>query len=329
MRRTTIVALVAAMLLALSGVAALAAGISCSGGFCAGTDEDDSMTGTSGFDRMFAFGGNDTLSGQDGGDELHGGEGNDEFPTIGFGGYPDAEPGADTFYGGPGKDIIWARKTAGQLGASLGASRQLGEDSDPDKVDCGAGDTDWAIYDGGEDVVNKANCERRDWTDEELPSCAPRPWDNASVKCFDGTKRSEKLLGRDDPDPRMVDVIWARGGNDELRGRHGYNWLVGGIGGDTIVGGPRDDALFSHNVEMFDDVPPGEGHDTLIGGDGDDFFDAVDGSSDTISCGGGDDWAEIDPNGLDTIMVPTDCEQIFDHNVGIFHWVHNVVKRRR
>jgi Ca2+-binding RTX toxin-like protein len=327
MRRATTVALVAAMLLALSAGAALAAFIQCpTGDFgnCEGTEQDDTLNGTPGRDIMNALGGDDDLNalggdddlwGDDGADELRGGNGVDEFGFF-FAGEPElegnAEMGKDTYYGGDGKDGIYSRE----------------QPAVKDIVSCGKGNTDWAIFDRL-DSVNR-NCERRDWTDEELPGCAFRPWDNASVKCWEGTERANKLVGRDKPDARMVDVIWANRGNDTVSGRRGIDLLVGGAGGDTIKGGPGEDGLFSYDEvqRSSDETPQGEGSDELYGGDGEDFIYAIDGTPDTISCGGGDDdWAQIDPD-LDTIVAPAECEIIEEEPESFFHWKRKGARRR-
>jgi hypothetical protein len=172
MWRATTVALVAAMLLALSMGAALALDINCTGGFCEGTDEDDTMNGTDQTDEMFARGGNDKLNAADGNDSAFGGPGDDWFfggadngsdqlhgeeGEDTFGGDPQnigqaIDPGTDTYTGGPGKDEIWAREG------------WFGEPEFADTVDCGEGNEDLAVFDETHDSVQ--NCERLDWTKE-------------------------------------------------------------------------------------------------------------------------------------------------------------------
>jgi Ca2+-binding RTX toxin-like protein len=328
MGRTMTIALVAVMLLALAAGVALAANIK-------GTQGDDpNLEGTQDADVIRALGGNDTAKGLEGNDkiyggagdddlqggadadELRGGEGDDEFGFF-FAGQPNIdgtpEMGEDTYYGDAGKDGIFSRE----------------QPAVKDSVNCGKGDMDWATFDSL-DSVNR-NCERRDWTDEELPGCASRPWDNAIVKCWKGTEEADKLVGRDNPDARMVDVIWANGGDDTLSGRSGIDLLVGGAGGDSINGGRGEDGLFSYDeVERSsgEEAPQGEGSDTLNGEDGDDFIYAIDGTPDTISCGGGDqDWAQIDPD-LDTIVAPAECEIIEDAVEDFFHWKRKSASRK-
>ena len=180
-RTTTTVALVAAILLALlTAGAVLAATIM-------GTKGDDiGLYGTDGPDKIYGKGGDDWI-------------GRAPWNCEGWGcsqsrDTTEDDPGADTYYGGPGKDVLDAR---GSGAASV------------DTLDCGEGGADLASFDRGRATNSettvfdkvKENCERRDWTDKELKDCTYKPWDNADVKCKVGTNRRDVLLGKDDPIP--------------------------------------------------------------------------------------------------------------------------------
>src|SRR5215218_9439510 len=78
MKSTTTVALVVALILALSAGAASAADIACPnaisnflGAWCAGTSQKDTMHGTQNSDSIFGKGGNDTLYGNGEDDHLY------------------------------------------------------------------------------------------------------------------------------------------------------------------------------------------------------------------------------------------------------------------
>ena len=123
MRRTVLLLASIALAVVLVGGAALAATISCAGGFqrCKGTEEADVLRGapkdTPELDRMIGLGGDDELyaeAGDDfmegglGDDLMSGGPGNDSFrwfyePDYT---YEEATAGNDTFYGGKGHDEI-------------------------------------------------------------------------------------------------------------------------------------------------------------------------------------------------------------------------------
>jgi Ca2+-binding RTX toxin-like protein len=355
------------VLLALTAGAALAATtITCpnadpgSSYTCVGTPDADTMNGTPGQDLMNGDAGIDTLKGFDGDDSLEGGEGED---TVYAGpGDDSAWSGTETIYGGPGNDRIDGVNVHGQDGEDAIGDEVWGEDptqqedsieetitggggndeivarddKSKDEIDCGAGSADLASFDKGPatspditvyDKVNTKTCERLDWTEEvPNPDCV-KPWDNAKVRCIKGTNRSETLVGRDDPDPRIVDLMWGGGQKDTLRARRGIDGLAGGAGNDTLDGGPGDDGLFGDYNTHDPDRP--EGSDKLYGEGGNDFIFAIDEKKDTISCGGGDDdWAQID-KGLDTVVARKDCEQIDNQSEGFYHWWRKSMRRKK
>ena len=67
MRRKIEILVVSVLLLALFAGAALAASITCTGGLCEGTDNEDTLSGTSGFDEINGKGAADKIFGLDGG----------------------------------------------------------------------------------------------------------------------------------------------------------------------------------------------------------------------------------------------------------------------
>jgi hypothetical protein len=101
-RRTIL--LLSTMMLALllaSGVA-LAANITCLGGPCAGTEENDRITGSLFDDLIQAKGGRDHVSARPGDDEVFGDAGGDEITGGEGGDYLDGGRGPDEIGGGPG-----------------------------------------------------------------------------------------------------------------------------------------------------------------------------------------------------------------------------------
>jgi Ca2+-binding RTX toxin-like protein len=318
MRHTaTPVALMAAIVLALlTAGAVLAHHVVDYTEITGATRDDDTLRGTSGNDYWEGSEGDDTIYGKDGYDLI----GRARFLAQDWGVTDDN--GADTYDGGPGKDIL-----------------ESSGDGSVDTIDCGAGAEDLASFDKGtatspqttvSDEVNTETCERLDWTNEELADCAVKPWDNADVKCKTGTKRADNLLGNDSPDIRIVDAMWGEGGGDTLRGRRGFDGLEGGPGKDALYGGPGDDALYGDGHDQaggFDQSGQFTGNDKhidkLYGGAGDDRIDAADVDApgtdaqkpDTISCGGGDhDFAlidvgiDVDPKGVTLKKGQAGCE---------------------
>jgi Ca2+-binding RTX toxin-like protein len=335
MRRTTTVTLVAAVLLALTAGAALAATISCpnadgrSGYDCEGTVDADTMNGTPGPDYMAGLAGHDTLNGFDGEDKI-------------------AAQG-DTVSGGPGNDAIAANNGV------------------KDKIDCGTGSRDIAYSDPkGIDIVS-SNCEWRrsyatpgycsygfgdgpPWTGPPASWSSPQgendwptgiPWVGEKIIwCVDGTPRDDKRLvgstGRSD----VIDSIWADKGDDTLNGGLGPDFLEGWSGNDILNGGAGNDFLYgdsSANPDDHSDQPGYDsrgffrraGEDKISGGPGDDFIGAIDNKKDTISCGGGNDVVQRDVSGVVlpgntepstvTDKVANDCEN-FEQPEGSLYW---------
>jgi Ca2+-binding RTX toxin-like protein len=311
MRRTaTPVALVAAIVLALLSAGAVLAYQPFPG---QATNGNDTLTGTSANENWVGSDGDDTIRGK-GGDDLIGRSLSSDPGYFG----KTYDPGADTYYGGPGKDIL----------DGLG-------DNAVDKMYCGAGGEDLASFDKGSaistqtkisDKVDKKTCERLYWGGD-LADCAEKPWSNADVICKTGTKRADTLLGRDSADILIVDAMWGEGGNDTLRGRRGFDGLEGGAGQDVLYGGPGDDYLYGNWYGAPPQgVTPEENPDTVYGEAGDDRIDVRDGGSgdpggvpDTISCGAGSDWAVIDigidtdPQGVPLESGQAGCESVAPH----------------
>jgi Ca2+-binding RTX toxin-like protein len=175
MRRITL--LLATMMLSLivvGGVALAATFTRCPGGGadCFGTNNDDTIKGTSGWEFIYAQGGNDTVDGGDGSDVLVGDDPNDRSldGEDKLDGGPDDDGlhgygGSDTLIGGGGADILDAGD--GESFGSQNTIRGGSGDDDlfsvngvPDTIDCGNGSEirgDTAVVDGL-DKVSK-NCE--------------------------------------------------------------------------------------------------------------------------------------------------------------------------
>ncbi len=116
MRRITTIAVLAALMLALTATVAFAA-------TKYGTSGNNVLYGTPYADTLYGYGGHDTLYGYGGKDKEYGGRGNDHL----YGGR-----GNDSLYGGSGTDRIY-----GGYGDDFVSS--VGDDSNRDYVDCGPG----------------------------------------------------------------------------------------------------------------------------------------------------------------------------------------------
>jgi Ca2+-binding RTX toxin-like protein len=178
MKRLTIVLAVMGMLLLSAGVA-FALTVNCTANrACIGTDDDDTLNGSSGVDYMQGRQGSDDLfanDGQfasmegdafdpanndtstDGDDFLKGGPGWDSM--VGFG-------GADTYYGKAKGDFMFAEESSVNKGEDIvygnrGNDWIEARDETKDTIDCGGGKHDVVFFDEGLDEVALSTCEHK------------------------------------------------------------------------------------------------------------------------------------------------------------------------
>jgi Ca2+-binding RTX toxin-like protein len=178
LRRAAMLAVVGSVLLVAFAGVALAAVITCTGGFCDGTNYSDQITGTEGYDHIEADSGDDDVFAQGGDDEVWGGRGDDAI----YGDYlPSGIVGSDTikgergddvmvgygrsdkYYGGPDDDEIDAREYGDLPGTDIirgerGRDEIYTVDGAKDIIDCGD-HRDLVTFDRNIDSV--ANCERQ------------------------------------------------------------------------------------------------------------------------------------------------------------------------
>ncbi len=176
----------------LSAGLAFAATYDCTAGrACIGTDESDTLNGSSSWDYMDGRQGDDRLFGNekgdfmsgdawdasgndtttDGDDLLRGGPSWDEL--VGFG-------GDDELYGGPAGDFIFAEESSVNEGEDIvygnkGDDLIFARDGVKDTIDCGGGKMDVAFFDkGGMDTVS-SDCEYKNkWPDFYFFSAAEK-----------------------------------------------------------------------------------------------------------------------------------------------------------
>lgn len=236
-----------------------------------GDDNDNLLTGTYGYDQIWALGGNDTIRGLGGDDEIWGGDGDD---VIQGGAGNDAlrgNAGADLVEGGGGNDTVSGVLDGDTL--SGGAGDDLIQYlTEPVLLDLGAGtarglDTPTAT----DHLAGFENARGSDGTDSLIG--------DAGANILDGDDGDDSLSGA--------------AGNDSLQGGYGNDLLAGGAGDDTLNGGVDHDladysaaagpvivdfaagtgtsADGSEGIDQFIDIEGavgGTGDDSLYGGDG-------------------------------------------------------------
>ena len=167
MRRTLLLMATAALALLVTSGVALAASVNCptaSGGYCYGTNADDSLYGTSNVDRIYGYGGQDLMYGYGGGDFMYGGNeaglgdkmrgGGGADRMNGQGGDDSIYGGAgnDTINGGAGNDVIQGDSGSDALNKGTGSDRVNAQDGEKDFITC-EGANDRVYYDRGLDVL--------------------------------------------------------------------------------------------------------------------------------------------------------------------------------
>jgi Ca2+-binding RTX toxin-like protein len=242
------------------------------------TQNDVSVFGNGGADRIFSGEGNDTLSGGAGDDTIDGNVGNDT--AVYSGNHTDYIITVDASYF---LDPFFATATVQQIG--------------------GGGD-------GTDTLTNVEFLQFADGTFSIADFLPPSPPPTAGDDIIIGTANADTidLLGGNDTYLGLGgnDKILGGNGNDDLRGGDGNDQVSGGAGSDTISGDAGKDSLNGNGGA--DSLSGGAGNDTIHGGldgdtlfgeDGDDFLFG-DAGNDWIDGGAGND--QIDGgDGVDTV----------------------------
>lgn len=178
-------------------------------------------------------------------------------------------------YGGPGADAL--------IGSAAGDGLEGGPGADDMR---GGAGRDWVAYAWDADQTSGLTITLDGSADDGRPG----EHDNVhgDVEIVYGLRDSDNVMTGNAAD----NSFFAYHGNDVLRGGAGNDHLVGSFGS-----GPGGS----------DTLDGGLGLDTFIGGDGDDTIHARDGLPDLrITCNGGNDTVEADPND----PVDSDCETV-------------------
>lgn len=162
-------AVVGSVLLVASAGVALAANITCLGGPCVGTEQNDRITGSQVDDEIHALGGRDEVTARGADDHVEGGAGRDDIAGGAGGDFLVGGRGSDDINGGPGTADSEPRVTAGcfifdesaEINASIEATQDVrgfeGNDDldggrDNDYLDGGTGTNDLS-GNGGDDCL--------------------------------------------------------------------------------------------------------------------------------------------------------------------------------
>ncbi len=272
-----------------------------------GTDDDDSLTGTTYFDYIRGRDGDDTLNGGNGDDRLRGDDGDDLlFGDVGddlLQGRNDDDTlnggaGDDELEGGAGNDTFVYSAGLDQAEESSGTDTILFDDGidlyDLSFQDSGTTDTKIVLNTNTDEIllVNQRSAN----INEHFESVA---FDNGlSLNLADynnwqwGTSAFEAITGGSGND-----TILGGAGNDNLKGKAGNDQIDGGDGNDKIWGGAGDDYIFGglgldtlRGEDGNDTLVGASDNDTLYGGNGDDILNGgIDSGFDNLYGEAGDD----------------------------------------
>ncbi len=223
-----------------------------------GSEFGDAITGDSGGNRLFAYGGDDTINGGGSADTMLGGDGNDS--VIGGSGDDEiwGEAGDDTLDGGDGSDLARYRESTSSINVDLAQ----GTASD------GVGGTDT--------LISIENIHGTDFSDTISGNASNnRLFSYVGDDLVQGLGGNDLLLGGDGDD-----TLEGGAGNDELWGELGTDILDGGDGTDLVRYRSSTSAIDA-NLSTGTSTDGLGGTDTLISIEnlhGSDFDDVIVGS---------------------------------------------------
>jgi Ca2+-binding RTX toxin-like protein len=261
-----------------------------------GSSFDDYLVGWDGInENLQGLGGNDYIIGANRNDSLVGGEGND---------YLEGREGSDTykFDLGFGNDEIWEEDIEGddndviQFGDGISKDHVVVERSGADLIlkDSQNGGSITILGWGNEDGQRIENVQFSDGS----------VWDKLDIL----HAASNQLLGTSG-----VDFIQAWGGGDEIiNGGGGNDALIGADGGETLSGDDGNDFLLGGSGDDLINVGSGSNVISYNHGDGNDIVHLGGQGGNTISLGGGVEYAKLmfSRSGDDLVFTTGDGEGI-------------------
>jgi Ca2+-binding RTX toxin-like protein len=264
-----------------------------------GTRVSDTLTGTSGGDKLFAFTGSDVLRGFGGLDRIYAGAGDDSIDGGTGNDFLYGDSGADTILGGDGNDFISGSELnfRGQGTGTKYVDRLFGGagndtvQADQRDVALGGAGTDRLEieYVSAPATLWSLDFSRVQGAGAQTFAGATTYWGTTRAGQFEsvsfevGNARAGSVINgssggdyfymsmefRNDGNT-VGTVMYGKGGDDWLDGSNVDDRLFGGTGNDLLFGYFGDDSLFGGAGD--DELDGGDGADLLYGGTGDDVF---------------------------------------------------------
>jgi Ca2+-binding RTX toxin-like protein len=293
-----------------------------------GTSGPDSLTGNSGNDNIAGGAGNDTLNGLAGNDKLYG-QGDDDILNGGTGAdYLQGGTGSDiyNYFLGDGEDtILESGNGVNDLNDKIifGSGISLG-----DLTFTKVGNTHLVI-----DIDTGSQTGKITIEDQFNSNRSVETLEFSTGPSYSLTNQAWTTYGTDGADTLngvfsgglLDDTIYGEGGNDDIDGDYGDDTLHGGDGDDIIDGSYGNDTLYGddgndtiYGAAGDDILSGGVGNDRLVGGTGSDTYHYVSGkdvieesSSDTDVIVLDAAWNGITPQYL---RIDSDLRLYFDEN---------------
>ncbi|HEU4704175.1 MAG TPA: hypothetical protein VFS45_00475, partial [Sphingomicrobium sp.] len=248
-----------------------------------GTADVNNLNGGLGNDTLDGLGGNDRLVGGAGGDTLNGGDGNDTLIgafNTGFG--PQPGDGADILRGGGGGDLIRGGDGDDLLEGGEGNDNLRG-DAGSDTLDGGAGE-DFVSYFftalGSGITFDARHVGATSTSTIADPLGGTDTLIDIESIGIGGTNFDDILYGSEHlaPTAHYANQMSGNGGNDQMYGASGVDFIDGGTGNDALYGSGGDDIVYGGVGNDLLDA--GSGDDLMVGGAGDDVLDGGTGMAD-------------------------------------------------
>jgi Ca2+-binding RTX toxin-like protein len=250
-----------------------------------GSDDDDSISCTSGDDSVDGRDGDDDLYGELGDDHLSGGRGRDHL--YGGAGMDSLEGGSnqdtlsggagdDSLEGGAGDDILACGSGSDSVSGGAGDDRVNGG-SGHDELRGGAGDDSLAGGGGNDDLYAGDGLDTLSGgTGDDVYYVDA---DDDIVEVDDGGVDTQVCDFSETLEENVENLVLTGRGGWNGTGNASDNDLTGNSGGNALVGGHGDDVLDGrHGADRLvggsgsDLLEGGRGHDVLAGGRGADDF---------------------------------------------------------